>query len=133
MSTYTHFYDLPVYQVCRNFRVMVAATISDHFPKSEQFLLTAQLLDASRSVTANIAEGFGRFHYGENIQHCRIARGSLMETMEHLITARDDKYITDDLLVQLNKNYKTCLLQLNLYLKYLKSAKLNMKTGENEK
>jgi four helix bundle protein len=33
-----------------------------HFPPSEKFLLTAQILDASRSITANIAEGHGRYY-----------------------------------------------------------------------
>jgi len=110
----------------------VSKVIRDHFPKSEQFLLTAQLLDSSRSVTANIAEGFGRFHHGENIQHCRISRGSLMESMDHLIIARDDQYIQDELLTELNSEYKECLLQLNLYIKYLKEAKKNAKSDKEE-
>lgn len=133
MATYTHFYDLPVYKVCKNFRVRISKVIREYFPKSEQYLLTAQLLDSSRSVTANIAEGFGRYHHGENIQHCRIARGSLMESMDHLITARDDQYINDGLLAELNSDYKECLLQLNLYVKYLKEAKRNAKANGEDK
>lgn len=64
-----------------------------HFPKSEDFHLKAQILNSSISVTANIAEGFGRFHYQENIQFCRLSRGSLTETFEHIITAYDEKYM----------------------------------------
>lgn len=132
MATYTHFYDLPVYKACRNFRRRISKVVREYFPKSEQYLLTAQLLDSSRSVTSNIAEGFGRYHHSENIQHCRISRGSLMESMDHLITARDDEYINDELLAVLNKDYKECLLQLNLYVKYLKEAKSNAKaSGED--
>jgi four helix bundle protein len=75
-------------------------------------------------VTANIAEGFGRFHYQENIQFCRQARGSLDETHEHLVTAYDEKYINKEILAAVNKEYKECRKQLNGYIKYLKTAKL---------
>jgi four helix bundle protein len=85
--------------------------------------LKAQVLDSSRSVTANIAEGFGRYHYQENIQFCRQARGSLTETMDHLITSYDEGYVTKDVLKELNQHYKKCLLELNSYIKYLNSAK----------
>jgi four helix bundle protein len=64
--------------------------LAKSFPKDEKFLLTGQLLDSARSVTANIAEGFGRFHHQENILFCRRSRGSLCETMEHLISAYDE-------------------------------------------
>ncbi len=90
MASYDHFYDLPVYKTCREFRKIIAATIKNNFPNSEKFELTNQIIRCSRSITANISEGFGRFHHQENIQFCRIARGSLTEAMEHLITAFDE-------------------------------------------
>jgi four helix bundle protein len=65
--------------------------------------LKAQILDASRSVTANIAEGFGRFHHQENIQFSGQSRGSPDETLEHMIAAYDEKYITKNLLSEINK------------------------------
>ncbi|MGG9962091.1 four helix bundle protein [Ferruginibacter sp. SUN106] len=123
MATYNHFYDLPAYKICRAFRKKVSALAKKHFPKHENFHLTAQILDSSRSVTANIAEGFGRFHYQENIQFCRQARGSLTETMEHMITAYDEKFIEKEILTEVNKDYKECLKQINGYIKYLKDTK----------
>ena len=129
MATYNHYYELPVYKSCRAFRKSVSAVVRKYFPKTEEFLLKAQVLDSSRSVTANIAEGFGRFHYQENIQFCRQSRGSLDETLEHMVTAYDDKYITREILSGINKDYKECLKQLNGYIKYLKTAKL----GGNKK
>ncbi|MCX6316418.1 MAG: four helix bundle protein [Bacteroidetes bacterium] len=103
MPVYNYYYELPVYKVCREFRKKVSAVVKSHFPKEENYLLKSQLLDASRSVTANIAEGFGRYHYQENIQFCRQARGSLDESHEHLVTAYDDKYITKEVLSEFNK------------------------------
>lgn len=123
MANYNHYYELPIYKSCRAFRKKISALARKYFPKTEEFLLKAQVWDSSRSVTANIAEGFGRFHYQENIQFCRQSRGSLDETLEHMVTAFDDKYITKDSLADINKDYKECLKQLNGFIKYLKTAK----------
>lgn len=125
MATYNHFYDLPVYKACRDFRKKISLIVNNKIPKTEEFRLKSQALNSSRSITANIAEGFGRFHYQENIQFCRQARGSLTETMEHLITAFDDGFIEEVLLKDLNNDYQLCLKELNLYIKYLKNAKQN--------
>ncbi len=48
--------------------------ILKNFPTDEKFALTDNMRRASRSITANIAEGFGRFHYQEKMQFCRISR-----------------------------------------------------------
>jgi four helix bundle protein len=106
MATYNYFYNLPVYQKCPSFKKSVSEIVKSSFPKSEDFRLKSQILNSSRSITANIAEGFGRFHHQENIQFCRQARGSLTETMDHLITAFDEKYINSDHLKTLNEEYK---------------------------
>ena len=103
-------------------RKKISALVRKYFPKSEDYHLKSQVLDASRSVTANIAEGFGRFHYQENIQFCRQSRGSLDETLDHMITAYDEKYISKEILNDINKDYKECLRQLNGYIKYLKTV-----------
>jgi len=55
-----------------------------------------QIIRAKRSVTANIAEGFGRYHFQENIQFCRTARGSLSELLDHMITSFDNLYISEE-------------------------------------
>lgn len=125
MATYNHFYDLPIYKTWRDFRKKVSGVINSSFPKAEEFRLKSQVLNSSRSITANIAEGFGRFHHQENIQFCRQARGSLTETMEHLIAAFDEGFIIEDLLKELNEEYKVCLKEINVYIKYLKEAKEN--------
>jgi four helix bundle protein len=54
------------------------------------------MLRASRSTTHNIAEGFGRYHYQENIQFCRQSRGSLFELKDQLICSLDEGFITED-------------------------------------
>ena len=90
------------------------------------------MLDSSRSITANLAEGFGRFHHQENIQFSRNSRGSLDETLDHMITSYDEKYIPKETLSDINKDYKECLKQLNAYIKYLKTAKQNHEIINNK-
>jgi four helix bundle protein len=114
---------MPVYKICRAFRKKISSIARQSFPKTEEYHLRAQVLDSSRSLTANIAEGFGRFHYQENIQFCRQSRGSLDETLEHMVTAYDERYIAKDILKEVNEDYKECLKQLNGYIKYLKNTK----------
>jgi len=132
MATYNHFYELPVYKACRLFRKRISGIVKKHFPRTEEYHLKSQVLDSSRSITANIAEGFGRFHHQENIQFSRNSRGSLDETLDHMITAYDEKYISKDILSDINKDYKECLRQINSYIKYLKSAKQNHEIINNK-
>ena len=59
-------------------------SVTKPFPKDEMFGLTSQIRRAAVSVPANIAEGQGRFHTKEFIQHLGIARGSINELETHL-------------------------------------------------
>ena len=80
-----------------------------------------------RSVTNNIAEGYGRFNYQENIQFCRISRGSLFEIIDHLLLAAEENYIEEkDLLIK-KEHINKCLALLNGYINYLKKAKMENK------
>jgi four helix bundle protein len=117
------FTDLDVYKVCRRFRKQISEWVKMYFPKSEQYQLTQQILNASRSITANIAEGYGRYYYQDNIRFCRIAKGSLEETLEHLITAFDEKYITSDILAEAKAHHENCIKLLNGYIRFLLKTK----------
>jgi len=116
------FEDLELYKECRRYRNSVSSLVK-HFPKDEKYRIIDQLLRCSRSITANIAEGHGRYHYQENIQFCRQARGSLCESLEHLICALDEKYINDTQLNEFRKKYDQCLKLLNGYIFYLTKRK----------
>ena len=78
---------------------------------------------AARSTTHNIAEGFGRFHFQENIQFCRHSRGSLYELIDQLITANDDGYINSEKLKKGRELISKALAILNGYINYLKRRK----------
>jgi len=66
---------------------------AETFTFEEKYRLSDQMIRASRSSTANIAEGYGRFHFQENIQFCRQARGSLYELIDHTLVAEECEYI----------------------------------------
>lgn len=113
---------LEVYLLAKVFRKEVVKT-ANSFPKEEKFLLIAQIKDSARSITANIAEGYGRYHYQEAIQFCRIARGSLLETYDHLSSALDEEYITGDLFNEYKEKQEFLLKKINGYIAYLKRRK----------
>ncbi|MCB9360395.1 MAG: four helix bundle protein [Flavobacteriales bacterium] len=116
------FEDLECWKTCTELRRLVSKLIKN-FPKDEQYGLTSQMKRASRSVTHNIAEGYGRFHYQENIQYCRQARGSLFELIDQFIVALDEKYITEEELINGKEQINKSLALLNGYIKYLIRAK----------
>lgn len=75
---------------------------------------------SSGSVTANIAVGYGIFHYLDNIKFCCDARGSLHETFDHLTVAYDEKYISPETLAQQKSQFAKTLKLINGYIGYLK-------------
>lgn len=121
MGTY-RFEDLEAWKKGREFRKEISK-LCKTLPKEEKFRLIDQLIRASRSITANIAEGHGRYHYQENIQFCRTSRGSLDECKDHLITAFDEEYIQEFTLNEFLKRLEELLRILNGYILYLKKPK----------
>lgn len=121
MDTKRSFEDLDVWKLARAFKKKIRI-LSDSFPAEEKLRLKSQLIRASRSVTANIAEGWGRYHLKENIQFCRIARGSLFETLDHLIEAKDDDYISEAEFESLKEELNICIKVLNGYIAYLQKS-----------
>ena len=115
------FEELDCYKECRTLRIQISEVLSK-WPSEEKYRLSDQILRSSRSVTANIAEGFGSHHHQENLQYCRQARGSLTETLEHLITAKDEKLISDDGFVSLREQLELCWKLLNGYIGYLQKV-----------
>jgi len=81
------------WQKARDVKLYFYRTIIPLLPPDENFNLKAQIKRAAISTTANIAEGYGRFHFQEAIQFYRIARWSLYELKDHLISSKDLKFI----------------------------------------
>jgi len=92
-------------------------------PTEEKYRLADQMIRASRSVTANIAEGYGRFHYQENIQYNRQARGSLYELIDHFYVALDEKYMDEEDFKNKKIEIFGIIKLINGYIKYLSEKK----------
>jgi len=88
----------------------------------EKFRLADQITRAARSTTANIAEGYGRFHYTDNAKFCSNARGSAYEVLDHLITAVDEELIEESLLSEGRQLLDAAVRLINGYVAYLKGA-----------
>ena len=116
------FKELEVWKACRELRLLIWKMVKT-FPPEEKYRLTDQMIRASRSATTQIAEGYGRFHFQENIQFCRISRGSLFELIDHLTVAIDSEYISDQEYNDLDQNAVKCIQILNGYINYLVKAK----------
>src|SRR6186713_2149683 len=107
---YRGYKDLECYIQARLLRIFVSELVKK-FPSHEKFLLTQQIVDSSRSVTRNIAEGYGRFTFTDTRSFFIISRGSVTETMEHLTTAHDENYITAE---ELREGEEKCELVFKL-------------------
>ncbi|MBL7694928.1 MAG: four helix bundle protein [Ferruginibacter sp.] len=93
------------------------------FSAVEKFRLADQLIRSSRSIPALIAEGHGRFTYPDQIHFCVQARGSLTETMNYLIDACDEGYISSEELVTFKTKGKELERMLNGYLSFLRKKR----------
>ena len=110
------FKDLEVWKAARNLRHEMYK-LAKALPDIEKFGLASQIRRAAISVTANIAEGFGRFGYQENAQMCRQARGSLYELRDHLTTCQDEGYAKAEEIDRLDQLAHSVGRLLNEYLR----------------
>src|SRR5205809_5302602 len=116
------FEDLECWKQCRMLRLFVARQIVPALPRDERYRLGDQLLRAARATTANITEGYGRFHYLDNAKFCSNARGSCWEVLDHLITGHDENLFSAELLAHGRELVADTIKLLNGYMNYLKRA-----------
>lgn len=115
----THFMDIEAWKLARKLRVAIYNVVKN-LPREEKYDLASQMRRAAISGSANIAEGYGRFNYQENIQFCRISRGSMYETQDHLITCIDNEYSPKELYDKIWELSMNAIKVLDGYIRYLK-------------
>jgi four helix bundle protein len=116
------FEDLEVYKLAREFSRKVAALIKK-LPTEEEYNLKGQMRQAKLSMTNNIAEGFGRYHFQENIQFCRQSRGSICELIDDFNECFDNQYIDQEYRDELKSDGYHLIKVLNSYIASLKRLK----------
>jgi len=116
------FEELELWKKARLFKSEIRV-LTKTFPAEEKFKLTDQLIRSTISINALISEGHGRFTYPDQIHFCVQSRGSLTETVNHLIDAYDEAYITQEQLTFLKTKAKELERLLNGYLIYLRKKR----------
>ncbi|MEO6583377.1 MAG: four helix bundle protein [Ferruginibacter sp.] len=116
------FESLELWKKVRLFKMEICK-IARLFPADERFRLTDQIIRSVRSINALLAEGHGRFTYPDQIHYCIQARGSLSETINHLIDAFDEGFISQDCLKNLKLRGKEIEKLLNGYLVFLRKKR----------
>ncbi len=122
-NSFRTFEDLECWQACRELRLFVAKKVVAVLPREERYALGDQLLRAGRSTTANIAEGYGRFHYADQIKYCRQSRGSAYKVLDHLITGADEELLPTKLQDEGRLVVEKAVKLINGYIRYLSNRK----------
>src|SRR5438034_6266649 len=116
---YQTFEDLEVYQVAREFRKAMYR-VARGLPEEEKFALASQIRRAAVSLTNNIAEGHGRFHFLEQIKFMLQARGSLEELLDDLNVCTDETYLSEDDIQKLKSEGWRVHKLINGYVRFLR-------------
>ncbi|MDN3585226.1 four helix bundle protein [Pedobacter aquatilis] len=116
--SYNRIEDLEVYLLAEDLsnEIWDITTKWDFFAKDT---IGKQICRAADSISANIAEGYGRFHFKENKNFCYYSRGSILETKSFLRKMRHRSLVSEDIYNQLFNKLEIIHIKLNAYLKYI--------------
>ena len=121
------FEDLECYKAA--LEVMLAMhDFAKALPREETYDLAPQVRRSSKAISANIAEGYGRYHYLDSLRFYSIARGELNETLAHLINARVLGYINQERFEPIYFLIRKAEAILNGYMNYVRRCR----TGHQE-
>ena len=127
------FTDLETWKFARTLRRELYQLVRT-FPQEEKYGLSSQIKRAASSVTANLAEGYGRYSFQENLQFCRQGRGSVYELRDHLTTALDAGYIAEDTYKKLDAMAISVIRLVNGYIRSTKNLKASaLKRKESQR
>jgi four helix bundle protein len=116
------FEDLQCFQLALDV-IVNAYELARKVPPEEKYDLAVQIRRSSKSVTANIAEGYGRYHYLESLKCYSTARGELNETLSHFINASVLGYIEKDTFQKVYRLIRKTEEVLNGYMNYVRRQK----------
>jgi four helix bundle protein len=125
------FEDLEVYQAAREFRKKMYA-VARQLPDFEKYALADQIRRAAVSLTNNIAEGHGRYHFADQVKFFLASRGSLQELIDDLNICDDEQYVEANKISELKGEAWRVLGLLNGYLRYLRDRKFDERSRVKE-
>src|SRR5215475_8878789 len=127
-NTFQTFEDLEVYKAAREFRKAMYA-VNRCLPDFEKYDLGRQIRRAAVSLTNNMAEGHGRFHYPDQIRFFLHSRGSLEELVDDLNVCSDQNYLSEET-EKLKEHASRVLILINGYLRHLRNRSNSVRETE---
>lgn len=125
-SSAMHFYDLEIWKESNKLCIEIYKLTED-YPKKETYGIVDQIRRSAASIGANIAEGFGRFHYKDKIKFYYNARGSVCEVQNFLFLSQDLKYINKENAREVFVKYECLNKRLNQFIKSVNNKMTNDK------
>lgn len=117
---YHDFTEMSVWQLAMEIVVDVYS-LTEKLPKREDYALCGQMREAAISISANIAEGFGRWHKKDKINFYFYSRGSACEERSHLLCGKKVGYFSDEEILPISNKYRQIVEELNKLIKSLNS------------
>ena len=121
-AAFRTFEDLEIYKKACEFRKRMYA-LARKLPDFEKYELGRQIRRASVSLTNNIAEGHGRYHYLDEIKFELQARGSLTELVDDLNVCEDEHYLSPTDIADLKEQASEVQRLINGYIRFLRNRK----------
>lgn len=120
-NSYRGFKELNCWKEARLLRNSISE-LTRTFPDNEKYQLTSQMNRAARSVTANMAEGYGRYTFIDTKRFFIHSRGSVTELLDHISVAMDEGYIDQGKAEELEKHCESIFRLINGYIGYLEKS-----------
>ena len=124
------FEDLEVYEAAREFRKATYAA-TRRLPDFDKYDLASQIRRASVSLTNNMAEGHGRYHYPDQIRFFLHSRGSLEELVDDLNVCLDESYLSADEVTKLKEQVGAVLALITGHLRYLRGRSITVRETDD--
>jgi four helix bundle protein len=112
---------LEVYQMAESFSDEIWSIVLT-FDQFKRDTIGKQIVRSADSVSANIAEGYGRFYFAESKQFYYYARGSLQETKAWLSKCKRRRLVESSLIDQLTETAELILIKLNAYIRFVANS-----------
>ena len=116
---YHDFTEMPIWIKAMNIAVQVFE-LSSNLPRTEDYGLTSQIRRSAESISANIAEGFGKSSINDKVKYYEIAKGSAFETKSHLYYEQKVGYFNENTINLLLEELNATIFEINKLKKALK-------------
>ncbi len=119
---FKNFKDMPIWKVAMEIAEVIFK-LTDNLPRKEDYGFTSQIRRSGLSISANIAEAFGRYHISNKINFYYTARGSLTETQSHLEYGKRVGYIKPNDAESIDKKLEILHRDINKVILTLRKSK----------